>query len=474
MKRNTIIETASKNYQCLKNKESWECYANEHNLPSYEKMKKLFNGWKDFKRAVYLMIAKKYIEFFFTPKYWDAKAKSNDLPEAKQYRALFGDWKEALKVVHEGLDEVEIKKLFLISIAKKYKEHFTTQKEWDDFANKNELPISATYKNHFVSWNKVVEIVTGKEILEQRFTKETLLNTLSEHTDYLITQETWKMYAQENHLPSINTIVKHFGSFNEAKRKLSVKKIQKRVFTKDELWEVAKEHKEMFHLSLWNFYASTKSLPTETAFINHFGRFKAVQELLGVEEGKYSNKTRDLMNAAIKQKEAVLRELIQKNEKVVEQIYKYWHLFDSKKTWGEFAATGFPSYNELLSVFSSKRQLKQVLFFYIALINKEHFNNMEWNDFAEENNLPSKTNYYNLFSSWEWIQLMVWEDAKESKRSYLLRIANKHIEHFTTYSNWKDYASNHTLPSASQFEFYFGSWNQVKKALGLKLNRNNA
>lgn len=470
-----VILTAAEDYLCLKNRENWESYAEEHGLSDYETIKNDFKSWKQFKREVYLYIARNHKDYFYTPKYWDQYAQENDLPEAKNYRALFGNWKAAQVLVHQGSTPDEIKQEFLISIAKQYPQYLLSQKEWDGFAEKNDLPISATFKNHFSKWNKVIELATGEKVKEKRYTKEGILKVLSQHKPYLVTQETWKQHAQQYDLPSVNTIVKHFGSFNSVKRKLSLDKIQKREFTKEELWEVALEHKEMFHLSIWNFYATTYHLPTETAFINHFGSFKAVQDKLGIKEGNRYDEALKRMENTVEVKKDVLLDLIQPNQDLIETITNHWDLLDSKKTWEPFAEKmSLPTYNQLLSLFDSKKQLKQTIFLYIALQNKKHFNNTEWDDYAKEHRLPIKTQYYNLFSSWKWIQQMVWGDNKESKRAYLLRKAKENIEYFTTYKEWNDHASKHSLPSASQYEFYFGSWNEVKKELGLKLNRVNA
>lgn len=467
-----VILMAARDYQCLKNRENWENYAEKHGLPDYETIKDEFKTWKQFKKEVYLYIAKKHRDYFYTPKYWDNHAVENKLPEAKNYRALFGNWKAAQVLVHKGLTPDEIKQEFLISIAKRYPQYLQTQKEWDGFAEKNDLPISATFKNHFSKWNKVIELVTGEKVKEKRYTKEGILKVLAEHKRHLITQESWKQHAQEHDLPSVNTIVKHFGSFNAVKEQLDFEKIQKREFTKEELWEIAKKHKDMFHLSIWNFYATTHHLPTETAFINHFGSFKAVQEKLGIKEGEGYEKTLKLMEKTVEIKKSVLLELINENKEDISMISSYWELLDSKQQWESFAGeNGLPTYNQLLSLFGSKKQLKQTIFLYIALQNKEYFNNTEWDDYAKEHHLPKKTQYYNLFSSWKWIQQMVWGNKKESKKAYLLRKARENIEFFTTYKEWNEHASKHSLPSASQYEFYFGSWNEVKKELGLKLNR---
>lgn len=468
-----IIKLAASNYHCLKNQENWEGFAQLHELPSYEGIKKLFNyEWKTFKQSVFLYIAKTHIDHFYTPKYWDNHARNYDLPKSKNYRALFGDWKKTITLVHHGLTAEEIKRAFLLLIANDNKEYFEHPKVWDEFAIKHDLPVSATYNNHFNSWNEVVERVTGKKLAMKRYNKETLIKVMQEHKEHLITQETWKAYATEHQLPSVNTLAKHFGSFNAAKQVVSAKKIQKRVFSKEELIEVAQKHRDVFHTTHWNFYASTHQLPTETAYNNHFGHFKNLQKELGIVDGDFNKQTYKLINETIKKKQNLLLSMIQQNEILVEQLALKWRFLDSKKTWEDFANENkYPSYVELLAIFSTKSQLKQTLFLYIALKHKDYFNNKEWNHHSSLNNLPNKMNYYNLFSSWEWVQKMVWGDSQEAKKSYLLRIAHQHLEQFTTYNNWKEYASEHHLPSANQFENAFGGWNETKKILGLKQNR---
>ena len=470
MELRELIDIATTNYHCLKNKENWEQFASKYQLSSYEDTKKLFNNsWKEFKKQVYIQIAKSNNTYFYSPKYWDRYAKEKDLPESKQFRALFNDWKIATTLIHEGKTPEEIKLEFLIKIASAHKEKFLVQKEWDQFAVENDLPISATFKNHFGSWSIAVEVATGVKLTEKRYTNKFLLMVMKEHKEYLVTQDTWQKFATENNLPSVNTLAKHFGSFNAAKEKVRFKKIQKRVFSPEELLQIATKYKDVFHLPLWNFYSSTYYLPSETAYNNHFGHFKNIQNEIGVINGANTEKTKMMMDKAIQDKKHQLMKLIESNKELIKSIHTKWNLFESKKIWDDYASSNDKqTYSELLSIFSTKRQLKQTIFLYIALQNKEKFHSKEWEEYAALHNYPGKMKYYNLFTTWEYIQQMVWGSREEAKKEYLLRIAQEHIQEFTTYNNWKIYANINQLPSASQFEITFGSWNEVKKAINDK------
>ena len=462
-----LIDIVATNYHSVKNKDNWEKFATENQLFSYEETKNLFNNsWKEFKKQVFIRIAKSNINYFYTPKYWDRYAREKDLPVSNQFRALFNDWNNAITLIHEGKTAEEIKLQFLVTIASANKDKFLIQREWDQYAVANDLPISATFKNHFGSWSEAVEVVTGIRLQEKRYTKQRLLLVMKEHKEHLITQDTWQKFAAENNLPSVNTLANHFGSFNAAKEKVGCKKIQKRIFSPEELFQIAMKYRDVFHLPLWNFYSSTYFLPTETAYINHFGDFRNIQKKIGVVNGEYTEQTVLMKEKAIKDKKRTLLRLIASNQELVQSIYLEWNLFDSRKAWDKHAISNEkPTFLELLAIFNTKRQLKQTIYIYIALQNKEKFHSNEWDEYAALNNYPNKMKYYNLFTSWDYVQQMIWGSKEEAKKEYLLCLAKEHIQDFTTYKNWSNYAKKHNLPSVSQYESSFGSWNKAKEEI---------
>ncbi|WP_209124401.1 hypothetical protein [Alkalihalobacillus sp. BA299] len=107
--------------------------------------------------------------------------------------------------------------------------------------------------------------------------------------------------------------------------------------------------------------------------------------------------------------------------------------------------------------------------------HKEHITSVRnWEHYAKEHSLPSSSSLIKIFGSWNNLKLMLGISAnKKYSKKELLDIANKHSEHFTTYSNWNEYASKHGLPVSTTFLIHFDSWNDVKKRLNLPLSTPN-
>ena len=104
--------------------------------------------------------------------------------------------------------------------------------------------------------------------------------------------------------------------------------------------------------------------------------------------------------------------------------------------------------------------------------HKEHITTARnWEHYAKEHSLPSSSSLIKLFGSWNNVksQLGLTTMKRYSKKE-LLDIAKKHSNHFTTYSNWNEYASKHGLPVSTTFLVQFDSWNDVKEQLGIPIS----
>lgn len=91
-----------------------------------------------------------------------------------------------------------------------------------------ELPRSATFANHFGSWNRSKKLIFKNETLivrrmpQERYTKETLLHSAFKHPEHIKkTQGQWNDYSKKNKLPSAGTFTRYFDSWNKVQQAVS-------------------------------------------------------------------------------------------------------------------------------------------------------------------------------------------------------------------------------------------------------------
>lgn len=174
-------------------------------------------------------------------------------------------------------------------------------------------------------------------------------------------------------------------------------------YTKDELLEIAKEHKEhLTSTSHWNEYRSLHNLPHSHTFISHFGRWNTLKKMIGLPTVKVGR-------------------LQQRSDK------------------------------ELITLLQE---------------NKEHFSSViEWDKFALEHNLPiykfliERLGSEQLAKSIGRISVNNSKELKKVMHTYFPDTPPSTRE-WTTLQK-----KNRNLPSAKMITARFGSWNQMKYEL---------
>ncbi|MDE3841032.1 hypothetical protein C0966_17350 (plasmid) [Bacillus methanolicus] len=223
-----------------------------------------------------IKIIKPHIEYLTTVKKWDVYAKEHGLPASVNLIYHFGSWNN----VKKALSLPVLKRSYTLSqlqeIALKHKEHFLRKATWDEFAKENGLPSGGTYINAFGSWQKAKEqIGLGTEKRKNDiYSKEAIRKILLRHGENFVNRKQWDEYAKEHRLPTYKTIKKHFD-YDEI---LSIiNKPKKSHFTKQDLIEIALNHKEKFlyfSMTKWDEYAKKNFLPSSQTYFKTFGSWK--------------------------------------------------------------------------------------------------------------------------------------------------------------------------------------------------------
>ncbi|MDC3424266.1 hypothetical protein NC797_07060 [Aquibacillus sp. 3ASR75-11] len=216
--------------------------------------------------------------FITTVRSWDSYAKEHALPPSVTLIYQFGSWnnlKDKLGVKKNIRNQISHE--HLLDIAKEHTEHFTSKRNWNEYAKKNGLPSQATYIKEFGSWNKVKDLLGlahTEPVRLPNYTKKDIESVLREHGKNLQNRAQWDEYAKEKGLPTYKTLRKHF-SWEEILGFSNVNRTFK--YSRDKLISVAKRHYEVFapaSMNAWNEYAKEHSLPTTAAYLRVFGKWK--------------------------------------------------------------------------------------------------------------------------------------------------------------------------------------------------------
>ncbi|MBU8908098.1 hypothetical protein [Desertibacillus haloalkaliphilus] len=218
-------------------------------------------------------VIKPYKEHISTVDHWKEFSKSCGLPSYGTIINYFGSWNQFKKeldlTINKPLSDEE-----LLSIADKFRDHFTTAASWYAFAKKHNLPSAQAYIDRFGSWNEVKHRIGLSESKKSSiYNKEQIIKVLMDHKSHLTTKENWNTYVR-NHteqLPTYETIIKYI-SWNNLKDTLDIKDSY---YTNDDLIKIAKENKEHFTtIKKWDEFAKQKKLPLAITFYRRFGKWK--------------------------------------------------------------------------------------------------------------------------------------------------------------------------------------------------------
>jgi hypothetical protein len=149
---------------------------------------KLFGSWNNFKKELglgtytyqesystnYLIeLMLKYKDLFKSSSKWNKFAKENKLPNTHVYIRRFGSMDKAKEIAGISKQDRNTHKRWttdeLITIARQFKEHFTTMKKWKSFykemkvANEEILiPFPSIYQKRFNGWGNAKKIIFGE------------------------------------------------------------------------------------------------------------------------------------------------------------------------------------------------------------------------------------------------------------------------------------------------------------------------
>ncbi|MBF0706777.1 hypothetical protein IQ283_09165 (plasmid) [Alkalihalobacillus hwajinpoensis] len=155
----------------------------------------------------------------------------------------------------------------IIQLLKPHTQAMTTVRAWDKYANTHNLPRSITLIKRFGSWNKTKQLLEIPKIRQrEKYTRDELIHIGKKNINHFSTKRRWEKYASEQHLPSPQTYINEFGSWNSTREALNLppaSKIRKSGYTKSDIEQILNDHIDFFvSREYWNQYARTNNLPS--------------------------------------------------------------------------------------------------------------------------------------------------------------------------------------------------------------------
>ena len=250
--------------------------------------------------------------------------------------------------------------------------------------------------------------------------REALSSIALKYREHFTTITEWDKFAQENDLPTASAYRFEFGSWNEAKNIIGIKKERKKrtkyQYSITELEMIAEKHgSHMSTLAEWDQYAKKNNLPVGMTFIKNLGSEDQLAKWEDIKEKYY----RTDPNAP----------------KV------------SKGKFGEYTDES------------------------LIAIAKEHFDyfstRKKWDDYVEqckdEITLPPAFLYIEHFKTWSKAKNRVGIPNKKKQLEQTMIDHKKVFQEVKSSREWDEYATEHRLLKTSSFVYVFGSWKKAKE-----------
>jgi hypothetical protein len=186
----------------------------------------------------------------------------------------------------------------LLDIAKKHIDHFTSAEKWNQYAKEKQLPNVTCYKRYFGTWNTVkTQLNLPTYTSTQKNTKYStnqLIDILQRNQSIAMNQSYWQAYAKGHHLPSYETIIACFSSWNNALSIAGLIDVKKEIpasthspckqYSYVSLKQIARKHLGYFRLrKVWDEYARINNLPSSSTYSKYFGSWKEALKAVGIQ-----------------------------------------------------------------------------------------------------------------------------------------------------------------------------------------------
>jgi hypothetical protein len=168
----------------------------------------------------------------------------------------------------------------------------------EPICKRKKLPNVTCYKRYFGSWNTIKKSLnlsiytsTNKNI---KYSTNQLIDILQRNPSIAIKQSYWLAYAKDHNLPSYETIIALFGSWNNALSIAGLLDVKigiptstnssSKKYCHETLKQIARKHLAYFYLrGAWDEYARVNNLPCSSTYSKYFGSWKEALKSVGIQ-----------------------------------------------------------------------------------------------------------------------------------------------------------------------------------------------
>lgn len=168
----------------------------------------------------------------------------------------------------------------MLSLLKGHEEHLTTISSWNNYCKSTGLPHSQTLISHFGSWNNLKHLLgleVNKQSRPKKYSDEYLYNILRKYKNHYTSAKNWDDFSVKNNLPSHKIIMDRIGPYNAYKKTGVIPS-----WTEEIIREVIlKEFPEIPPtVSEWNQLKSEDPLPSSRTIIRRFESWEKMKREL--------------------------------------------------------------------------------------------------------------------------------------------------------------------------------------------------
>ncbi|MFQ6009652.1 MAG: homing endonuclease associated repeat-containing protein [Candidatus Aenigmatarchaeota archaeon] len=232
--------------------------------------------------------------------------EDGSLPSGRTYQDRFGSWNEALDAAGLGTNRDFYTDKELLSLLKNKAEELGRTPTVREVNTDKSMPGASTYSDRFGSWNKAVK-AAGLEPYNQKFEKqysnEELLNVLKKKAKELGRTPHVSDIDADKSIASIAIYYQRFGSFKNALKEAGLER-KNYNYSDEELVDILKKkHEEAGKSPTAREIDEDKSIPSSNTYISRFGSWNKALEAANIEPNyKIKPKRRSLTEKLLEER----------------------------------------------------------------------------------------------------------------------------------------------------------------------------
>lgn len=412
----------------------------------------------------------------------------------KKILTEFGTWDNALHIaginIQNQHEDFHLQKQILTTLKELYTANKPSYLSKKTYVKSKLTPSIKHVLNQFGTWSNALlhaglpikEIKQSNEEIDKNTTEKEIIQQLNKFGDSYTGKITIESYHYSGRIPSVDTILHHFGTWQHALKSAGIYQDMKSIetpedeenFKKYAVKQLQKYASELDKSIKMETYKKSGRLPTITTILNVFETWSNALDAAGIQlstpnANRYAGKD-DLKQRTIKQ----INEFFKETNSTSESLYKQSDRKPSATTIRRLCGSWTDAL-ELAGITEEKRKSQQEI--KIQKTKEEIIKKLR--DFFSETGVtsedlykkqrrsPSATTIRRVFGSWQ--EVLIEANLLTTRQLTMIK-AIKDFYNETGFISERLYKKHRRSPSASTIVREFGSWKLALKAAGFSEN----